>query len=148
MGMRVGIIAFLQESNTFVSQPTFLKHFEEDLLAEGEAVRERLALAHHEVGGFFQGLAEEQIDAVPLFAARAVPHGTMTEDTLGALLERMLNCLAKAGPLDGLLLAAHGATVSQGIADVDGFWLSKIRETVGKDFPLVATLDPHANLSP
>jgi microcystin degradation protein MlrC len=146
--MRVGIIALLQESNTFVSQPTLFKHFEEDLMAEGEAVRERLASAHHEVGGFFQGLQDEQIDAVPIFAARAVPHGTMTEDTLSALLDRMFARLKDAGTLDGLLLAAHGATVSQGPADVDGHWLSRIREAVGNDFPLVATLDPHANLSP
>lgn len=145
--MRIGIIALLQESNTFVSQPTFFKHFEEDLLAEGEAVRERLASAHHEVGGFFQGLEEEQLDAVPIFAARAVPHGTMTQDTLSKLLDRMFAGLKQAGRLDGLLLAAHGATVSDGPADVDGYWLSRIRETVGQDFPLVATLDPHANLS-
>jgi microcystin degradation protein MlrC len=146
--MRVGIIAFLQESNTFVSQPTFFKHFEEDLLAEGEAVRERLASAHHEVGGFFEGLAAERIDAVPIFAARAVPHGTMTEDTLSKLLDRMFDQIDKAGPLDGLLLAAHGATVSQSARDVDGYWLAKIRGAVGKGFPLVCTLDPHANLSP
>jgi microcystin degradation protein MlrC len=141
-------MALLQESNTFVSQPTFFKHFEEDLLAEGETVRERLASAHHEVGGFFQGLEEEQLEAVPIFAARAVPHGKMTGDTLSALLDRMFDRLDQAGPLQGLLLAAHGATVSSGVADVDGYWLSKIRERVGPDVPLIATLDPHANLSP
>ncbi len=146
--MRVGIIALLQESNTFVSQPTLLNHFEEDLLVEGEAVRERLASAHHEIGGFFQGLEEEQLEAVPIFAARAVPHGTMTEHTLHALLDRMFDGLKRAEDLDGLLLAAHGATVSDGPTDVDGYWLSKIREAVRKVFPLVATLDPHANLSP
>ncbi len=146
--MRIGIIAFLQESNTFVSEATTLNHFEEDLLAEGEAVHERLAAAHHEVGGFFAGLEEERLEAVPLFAARAVPHGTMTDDTLEALLSRMFDCLNAAGPLDGLLLAAHGATVSQSVPDVDGYWLGKIRETVGSKTPIVATLDPHANLSP
>lgn len=146
--MRVGIIAFLQESNTFVSQPTLLKHFEQDLLAEGQTVRELLESAHHEVGGFFAGLDEERIEAVPLFAARAVPHGTMTEETLFTLTDRLLGCLRKAGPLDGLLLAAHGATVSSGPADADGFWLSKVRDVVGPECPIVATLDPHANLSP
>lgn len=146
--MRVGIIAFLQESNTFVSQPTLLKHFEQDLLAEGDTIRELLESAHHEVGGFFAGLKEEQLEAVPLFAARAVPHGTMTEETLLALTDRLLDRLRDAGPLDGLLLAAHGATVSSGPKDVDGFWLSKVRDLVGPKLPIVATLDPHANLSP
>lgn len=146
--MRVGIIAFLQESNTFVSQPTLLRHFEQDLLVEGQTIRDLLGSAHHEVGGFFAGLDEEQIEAVPLFAARAVPHGTMTEETLVALTDRLLDRLRNAGPLDGLLLAAHGATVSSGPSDVDGFWLTKVRDMVGPEFPIVATLDPHANLSP
>ncbi len=146
--MRIGIIAFLQESNTFVSQPTRLQHFEEDLLAEGEAVRERLESAHHEVGGFFEGLAEQKLDAVPLFAARAVPHGTMTDDTRESLLSRMFHQLEAAGPLDGLLVAAHGATVSRSVPDVDGDWLAQLRERVGPGVPIVSTLDPHANLSP
>ena len=148
MTMRIGIIALLQESNTFVSEATEFTHFEEDLLAEGEAVRECLAPAHHEVGGFFAGLEEERLEAVPLFAARAVPHGTMTDEALESLLSRMFDCLNAARPLDGLLLAAHGATVSRGVPDVDGYWLGKIRETVGEKMPIVATLDPHANLSP
>ncbi len=54
--MRVGIIALLHESNTFISQPTTLEHFEENWLLVGEAVRERVASTHHETGGFFEGL--------------------------------------------------------------------------------------------
>src|ERR1043166_264477 len=78
--MRVGIIAFMHESNTFIASPTTLAHFEQDLLVEGEEVRPRLANAHHETGGFFQGLAEAKIEAVPIFAARALPHGTVQAD--------------------------------------------------------------------
>ncbi len=146
--MRIGIIALLQESNTFVSQPTRLEHFEQEMLIEGETIREHLESAHHEVGGFFAGLDEEQLEAVPIFAARATPHGTMTEDTLKTLLERMFDQLEKTRGLEGLLLAAHGATVSTAIPDVDGYWLAKVREALGANFPIVATLDPHANLSP
>ncbi len=144
---KVGIIAFLQESNTFVSQPTLLEHFQQDLLLKGGYVRDQLAAAHHEVGGFFAGLEEEQLLAAPLCALRAVPHGAMTAGTLDGLLGWMFACLGAVGPLDGLLVAAHGATVSSGPADVDGYWLGKLREKMGADFPIVSTLDPHANLS-
>ena len=34
--MRIGIIALLQESNTFIGQPTTLAHFEQELLATGD----------------------------------------------------------------------------------------------------------------
>jgi microcystin degradation protein MlrC len=64
------------------------------------------------------------------------------------LLVRMDGALSAAGPLDGLLVAPHGATVSEGIADVDGCWLEMLRGRVGPKVPIIGTLDLHANLSP
>ena len=144
---RVGIVALLQESNTFLAGMTTLDHFRADLLATGPAVRDALAAAHHEVAGFFAGLAAVEIEAVPIFAARALPYGTMTADCLDSLLLMMTTALDAAGPLDGLLVAAHGATVSEDIADVDGHWLGLLRQRLGA-IPIIGTIDPHANLSP
>jgi microcystin degradation protein MlrC len=144
---RVGVIALLQESNTFLSTPTTLADFERDLLLAGAAVRTTLASAHHEVGGFFAGLDRAGIEAVPIFAARALPGGPMTADTLAALMEMLERELAAAGPLDGLLVAAHGATVSESEPDVDGHWLARVRQLAGH-IPIIGTIDPHANLSP
>ena len=56
--------------------------------------------------------------------------------------------LEGAGPLDGLLLASHGAGVSQIHRDMDGWWLGEIRKIVGPNLPIIATLDPHANVTP
>jgi microcystin degradation protein MlrC len=145
--MRVGIVALLQESNTFLSGHTTLTHFQEDLLLEGEAVRQQLAPAHHETGGFFSGLAAHAIEAVPIFAARALPFGVMTADTFTQLLRRMDAALDAAGALDGLLVAPHGATVSEEHPDADGYWLSRVRQRFGPALPIIGTLDPHANLS-
>jgi len=41
--MRVGIIGFLHESNTFISERTTLAHFKQDTLLSGAAVRDRFA---------------------------------------------------------------------------------------------------------
>jgi microcystin degradation protein MlrC len=146
--VRVGIIALLQESNTFIDGKTSLAHFEQDVLCEGEEVRRRFEGTHHEVGGFFAGLAEASIEAVPIFAARALPYGVLTTETFETLLVRMDAALAQAGPLDGLLVAPHGATVCESIADVDGCWLEMLRGRVGRKVPIIGTLDLHANLSP
>ena len=54
--MRVGILALLHESTTFISQPTHLEHFEQSWLFEGDQVRTHSESSHHEVGGFFEGL--------------------------------------------------------------------------------------------
>ncbi|MGH9173714.1 MAG: M81 family metallopeptidase, partial [Vicinamibacterales bacterium] len=48
---------------------------------------------------------------------------------------------------DGVLLALHGAMVSEVDDDADGWLLSRIRETLGPEVPIVATLDLHANIS-
>jgi len=106
--MRIGIIALLQESNTFIGQATTLAHFEQELLATGEAVRERLAGTHHEVAGMFHALDEAGEQAVPIFAARAMPFGVIETAAIEALFSRMFAELDKtlaAGKLDGLLVA-------------------------------------------
>lgn len=146
--MRVGIIALLQETNTFIAEPTTLRHFEEQLLVSGPRMRELLAATQHEIGGMFEGLDRAQLEAVPIFAARALPYGTVTEETYASLKARLLSELRAAGPLDGLLLAPHGATVSAAVPDVDGDWLSAVRSEVGPRMPIISTADPHGNLSP
>jgi len=145
--MRVGIIGLLQESNTFLPEKTTWEHFEADVLARGEEVRQRFADAPHEIGGFFQGLAERGIDAVPIFAARALPYGVIDQRTFARLLAEISEGLKSAGRLDGLLVAPHGATVSETDPDADGYWLAQIRKQVGPAVPLIGTIDPHANLS-
>ena len=146
--MRVGIIALLQESNTFIAGTTTFAHFEQDLLLEGDAIRARFVDAHHDVGGFFAALAEQRLDAVPIFAARALPYGMVTTDAFDALLARMDAAIERAGKLDGLLVAPHGATVSANYPDADGHWLSRLRQRFGPKFPIIGTLDLHANVSP
>lgn len=146
--MRVGIVALLQETNTFIAEATTLRHFEENLLLTGEPIRDVFAESSHEVGGMFAGLEKAGVDAVPIFATRALPFGTVTDATYAALKSKLLDALHAAGPLDGLLLAPHGATVSATIRDVDGDWMAAVRDFVGPDVPIISTADPHANLSP
>lgn len=149
--MRIGIVALLHESNTFVAQPTTLDNFRQDLLMEGEGIREALADSHHEVGGFFAGLeedADKSVEAVPLFAARATPSGVISAEAFDFLVERILYQCRAQQPLDGILVAPHGAAVSELYADADGAWLARLRRTVGNHIPIIGTLDAHANLSP
>lgn len=145
--MRVGIIGLLQESNTFIQTNTSLRHFEDDLLLTGQAIRERMRNASHEVGGFISELESAGCEAVPIFLARAYPAGVIQAAAFDELERRMIDAVEAAGPLDGLLAAAHGATVAENHRDADGHWLSRIRRHVNPQTPLIATIDPHANVS-
>jgi microcystin degradation protein MlrC len=148
---RIGIAALLHESNTFLSTPTTESHFRADLWLEGSAMVEKLSSTQHELGGFFQQLIPEQqagrVALVPLVALRATPAGAIHAATWELLEETLLKAIRKSPKLDGLLLAAHGAAVSQEYPDADGRWLSLMRNHVGADTPIVTTIDPHANLS-
>lgn len=152
--MRIGIIGLLHESNTFLASPTTIESFKQVTLATGSNIPSLFEESHHEIGGFFAGLKqlsdsiEEPIEIVPIFVGRALPSGTISSECWQELQQTLFRELGQAGALDGLLLAPHGATVSEEIFDADGDWMQKIREVVGPDMPIVATCDPHANLSP
>jgi microcystin degradation protein MlrC len=145
--MRVGIIALMHESNTFIASRTDLAHFQQDLWLRGDEVRQ-LQQSHHEVGGFLAGLDEQQIEAVPILATRAVPHGMVTAGAFRELRNAVHDGLDRAGQLDGILVAPHGAMVSEDELDADGCWLTELRDRFGTACPIVGTLDLHGNLSP
>ncbi|MBM3963445.1 MAG: M81 family metallopeptidase [Planctomycetes bacterium] len=149
--MRIGILAFLHESNTFIAMPTTWRNFEEDTVAIGNEILNRFVGSHHELGGFLAGLDRADhvpVEVVPILAVRATPSGTISEEAFDELLSRTLSALQRSMPLDGLLVAAHGAAVSEKHRDADGYWLTQIRARVGAKLPVVVTLDAHANLSP
>ncbi|MDA0710203.1 MAG: M81 family metallopeptidase [bacterium] len=148
--MRVGLISLLHESNTFIQTPTTLDLFERDGIVSGRAMYDRYVGGHHEVSGFIEGLEVAGLEVVPIFHAGTTPSGRITRQTCEALVRMMFEQVAAVGDLDGYLVAPHGANAGDGDAyrDLDGFWLSRLRETVGEEKPIICTVDPHANLSP
>ena len=46
-----------------------------------------------------------------------------------------------------MILALHGAMAAEGYDDATGDVLRAVREIIGRDVPLVATLDLHANIT-
>jgi len=146
--MRVGIIALQHESNTFLPTPTTLEDFRRNTLATGQDVVPHFETAHHEVGGFIEGVrGAAGLELVPIFAARATPSGTIVADTYRELFDMMMRELERAGTLDGLLVAPHGAGVCESEPDMDGHWLAALRERIGPNVPMICTLDLHANVS-
>ena len=146
---RIGIIALLHESNTFLEQPTTIEHFRSNLLVSGAEVIDAFRGSDHEVGGILERL-ENQLDvqAVGVFAARAMPFGRITSGCWQELMDRLQASLHAFGPYDGFLVAPHGATVAETALDADGTWLALLRSWVGREVPIFGTLDLHANVSP
>ncbi len=147
--MRIGILSLIHESNTFAVTPTTLDLFRRDSLLTGEEVRLEYEGGLHQISGFFEGLAAADMEAVPIFYSSTPPSGTITKETCEELIRLMFEALEQAGPLDGLLVSPHGANAGEGsdYRDLDGFWLTQLRQRVGPQVPIVCVIDPHANLS-
>src|SRR5918992_1140889 len=126
--MRVGIVGLQHESNTFSPIATGPDSFE---ITEGDAVIRAWSDSHHEVAGFLRGLRQERLEPVPVMVAAATPSGTITDEALDTILAEMTVRLDRTGPVDGLLVAAHGAAVSETRRDADGYWLGRLRDWAG-----------------
>jgi microcystin degradation protein MlrC len=99
------------------------------------------------VTGAIERLRELGHEIVPLLWCSATPSAQVTEDAFERISAMMLETLADAGPVDGVVLDLHGAMVCEHLSDGDGELLRRIRVTVGDDAPVAATLDLHANVS-
>ena len=133
----------IHESNSFVRKNTGIADFN---VSRGKDILTRWSQTHHEIGGFIQAIQEKNLDLVPLLTATATPSGSLTRDTYETILSEMTRTLSE-NPVDGLLLALHGAMVAEGYDDADGYTAKRLREELGADKPIVMTLDCHANIS-
>lgn len=147
MSYRIALMGIYHESNTFVDKPTVLDDFKNGHYLKGEAIRHEYQAAHNEIGGMLEVMDKEGMEVIPLIYASATPGGTISAETYEHLLNELLEELDKILPVDACLVIPHGAGVSENYPDMDGHWLSKVREKVGKNVPIVGTLDLHANVS-
>ena len=85
---------------------------------------------------------------VPLLAAYAAASGTVTREAFDALVGEMEDRLRAALPVDGLLLALHGALVVEDQPDGDGEIIVRMRKILPPSVPIGVSLDLHGHLTP
>lgn len=86
-------------------------------------------------------------EAVPILLADADAGGPCERGFFEFLLGELKTRLAASAPLDAVYIQGHGAGLTHDLQDLDGAYFRVVRELVGKDAPIVATLDLHANIS-
>ena len=144
--MRIGVGRFWHESNSFSSIPTETADFQsyQDGILTGGDMLHRTE-RRDEVLGAGEVLARHsRVEIVPLLSAGALPAGLISDDAVAVLEGTLRAQLARAGQLDGLCFALHGAMSAASIADLDGHMLAIMRAGVGPDVPIVIALDCHA----
>jgi microcystin degradation protein MlrC len=144
----IAVGGILHESNSFHSVKTRLEDFQRREGATPQATLDLWADNLDEVAGFVHGGRSGGLDLYPTIVARATPSGPVTDAALDGLTSDLIRKLKTAPKLDGILLALHGAMVTESHPHGDAEIMRRVREAMGNRIPIVVTHDFHANISP
>jgi microcystin degradation protein MlrC len=149
---RIAVGGFLHETNTFAPTKAVYADFVHgggwpamrlgaDMLAVMREINVGLA-------GFVEQAEANGWELVPTIFAAASPSAHVAEDAYERIAKVMIDGIKAAGAIDAVYLDLHGAMVTEHLDDGEGEILSRVRKVIGKDLPLVASLDLHANVTP
>src|SRR5437016_8379906 len=145
---RVAVARLFQETSSFSPWKTTLDDFRQFGLHFGDEIFQNVGDIRDELNGFVAALRQApEIELVPIMWAVGWTGGTVTEETFAFLKQKLVEGIASAGSLDGVLLALHGSMVAEETHDTEGDLLTAIREIIGDEVSIVATFDHHANMT-
>ena len=149
---RIAVGAFLHETNTFAPTKATYDDFVHGggwpSMAHGAEVLKVMRKVNIGLAGFVEAAEAYGWELVPTISAAASPSAHVTTDAFERIMKKMVDGIAAAGPIDAVYLDLHGAMVTEDHDDGEGETLARVRKVIGKDMPLVVSLDLHANVSP
>jgi len=152
MSKRIALMGMHLEANDF-APVTDEAAFRSAGYFEGDEILKDLAQENPrtpaELTGFVTEMKRRDIDwqPAPILITGSEPGGPVDDGFLQRTKADMRRRLEAALPLDGVFYSAHGAMTSTASSDPDGELFAMVRDVVGPDVPLIATLDLHANIS-
>ncbi|AZS79077.1 M81 family metallopeptidase [Achromobacter spanius] len=147
--MHILVAGFQHETNTFAPSKAGYDNF---VRGEGfpAMVRGQDMLALRSVnipaGGFINAIQARGHSVHPVIWAGASPSAHVTRDAFERIAGEIVDA-ARAGRYDAIYLDLHGAMVTEHLDDGEGELLARVRQVVGPDVPVVASLDLHANVT-
>jgi microcystin degradation protein MlrC len=149
---RIAVGGFLHETNTFAPTKATYGDFVHGggwpSMVMGADVLKIIRNINVGLAGFITEAETLGFELVPTVFAAASPCAHVTRDAYERIANMIIDRLRKAGPLDAVYLDLHGAMVSEHFDDGEGEMLRRVRQVIGNDLPLVASLDLHANVTP
>jgi len=142
------LLEFKHETNTFSSVPTGLQQFYNNRYYNAQQVIPQSRGTRCAVGGMLEVLLpRKDIHLMPVLATVADPAGPVKEEVIRHVYDQIHMVLSQGPKPDAVLLALHGAMVTENSDDGEGDLLEYIRGYVGMDIPLFTVLDLHSNIT-
>ena len=142
--MRFAIGEFSHETNTFCPGVTDLSAFKADWSELDEIFTHNRGV-RTDLGGMIDAAERLGIELAPTLSTTTQPSATISKEAFDTITSTLIDHLKAALPVDAVIMGAHGAGSAEGIDDIEGAFLGMVREVIGPDVPLVATLDLHGN---
>src|ERR1700761_7717282 len=148
MALRILVAGFQHETNSFAPSKTgyddFVRGGAFPAMARGDDV---LAMRdiNIPIGGFIRAM-EKNATLIPVVWAGATPAAHVTEEAFERIAGEIV-AAARTGRFDAIYLDLHGAMLCEHLDDGEGALLSRLRQVVGPNIPIVASLDLHANVT-
>lgn len=148
---RVALLGFSIECNKFAPVAT-KAHFIARTYLEGDAIvaeaRAPAPVMLAETPGFVAAMdASGPWVPVGIALAMTEPNGPVEHEFFVELLDMIEGRLKAALPVDAVYICSHGAGLTTDDDDPDGLLFERVRQIVGPEVPIAATLDLHANVS-
>lgn len=140
---------FKQETNRYSPNLSDEKAYRDREYFWDEAgIRTHFSGTRTELGAFFDLLdPQEDCELIPVMALNASPGPVTAQCIWDRVAQRLLEAIEAEPYVDGVLLALHGAMVTEEMEDGEGQLLKLLRQRLGPDIPIVTTLDLHANVT-
>ena len=148
---RVAMLGLMLESNSFAPK-TVKDDFLNRLYVAGseffEELRKTESRLPAELLAFYAAMnnAVEWVP-LPILIGLVEAGGPIDHEFYSETIADMRARLEAAMPLDAVYICNHGAMITTENRDPDGEIFAMVREIVGPDVPVVATLDLHGNVS-
>lgn len=145
--LRVAVASFEYEGNSLSLRVERREDFARKGLMTGDAILTFAEGKKTALAGGIGVLRDAGVDLAPVLAAKGGAGGHVEEVFFQDTLTRIVEGVRDALPLDGVYLALHGAMICGVEMDPEGAVLEKVRQVVGPDVPIAASLDLHAHVS-
>jgi len=147
--MRIAVANFSHETVTFCPNITTLEDWEKGGIRYGKDALNTEGEGKSYITGYKE-VAEKERDVELVGILRAESPATVgmgswiTTEAFDTIADRIVDGIKKAGKIDGVLLALHGAMAVTGVPRPEAELSRRVRKTVGKT-PIMVTLDLHEN---
>lgn len=143
--MRLFAAALALEANTFSPLPTSLAAFKEKLYYPPGTHPPQVLHQSNVFEVARRRATKDGYDFIGGSCFAAQPGGTVAKAAFEEMRDEILAQLRAALPVDGVVLALHGAMVAQGYDDCEGDILARVRELVGPKTIIGVEYDPHCH---